>query len=208
MKQTFCIIFISLLFNMQFINAQLMNKIPKAGKIGIAFSSFGDNGIHRLNEPEGSANYFNESFFTVGVSYIYPLRKWLEAETGVEYSNYKILIEPNLAPNQEALSRTEDLSLVSIPVGLRANFLKYFFVNGGVFLNVDGSLSSPIDNQSGIGCMLGLAVKYDFSNGISVFINPYSKIHSLLSFQFEQNRQRIFENGVRVGVTYNLSSKK
>lgn len=202
MKQLFSVFLVSMVFNLQFISAQFASKMPKAGMIGITFSSLGDNSIFRFNEPDGSANYSNESFFTLGVTYIYPLNNWLETETGVEYSNYKILIEPNLPPHQNPNSRTEYLSLVSIPVGLRANFLKYFFVNGGVFLNVDGSLSSPIDNQSGIGCMLGLAVKYDFSNGISVFVNPYSKIHSLLSLRFEQNQQRIIENGFRFGISY------
>jgi hypothetical protein len=56
--------------------------------------------------------------------------------------------------------------------------------------------------------LFGLAVKYDFDNGISVFVNPYSKIHSLLPFQLEQDPQRILESGVRIGFTYDLKSKK
>ena len=73
-----------------------------------------------------------------------------------------------------------------------------------LIVDMDGSLNSPISNQTGIGALLGFAIKYDFDSGISAFVNPYTKIHSLVPFQAGQHHQRIWENGIRIGLTYDL----
>ena len=132
----------------------------------------------------------------------------MEVETGIEYARHYIIIEPNLPPNIDSSPRKKNFGLVNIPISLRANFLKYFFVNGGLILGIDGSMDSSIDNQSGIGTLLGVGIKYDFKSGVSVFVNPYLKVHSLLSFNDFQHHQRIWESAVRVGLTYKLGKRK
>jgi len=97
--------------------------------------------------------------------------------------------------------------VLNIPLTLRANFLKYFFINGGLFVDIDISTSSPVDNQTGIGALLGISVKYDFKNGISVFGNPYTKLHSLIPFSDTKYHQRILETGIRIGITCDLRKK-
>ncbi|MGB4205814.1 MAG: hypothetical protein WBJ84_09390 [Bacteroidales bacterium] len=177
------------------------------GKIGVSFSSFGNNEVFRFNELEGAESYSSDHFFTVGVIYLHPINGWLEAETGIEYSKHNILIKPNLPPLIDIFPIKAHFSLLNIPLTLRANFLKYFFVNGGLFTDIDVSTSSPIDNQTGIGALLGVSVKYDFKNGISVFGNPYTKLHSLIPFTDTKYHQRIAETGVRIGITYEMKKK-
>jgi hypothetical protein len=204
MKKIFFITLSFLFFNQYLVNAQEKGSKIKNAKIGITFSSFGENVVFRFEDLEGAASYNSDYFYAVGINYIIPLNKWLEAETGIEYARHYIIIEPNLPPNIDSSPRKENFGLVNIPLSLRANFLKYFFVNAGLTVGIDGSLDSPIDNQSGIGPLLGVGMKYDFKSGISVFVNPYGKIHSLLSFNDFQRHQRIWESAVRVGLTYNL----
>lgn len=208
MKKTIFIILAFSLINLHFLTAQENNIKIKNGKIGTTFSTFGENNVFRFDELQGAASYNSDYFYTIGMTYLYPLNKWLEAETGIEYSKHSFIIQPNLPPNEDNSARKGNLSLVNIPVTLRANFLKYFFINGGLFIDIDGSTNSPIDNQTGIGALVGLSLKYNFDNGISVFVNPYTKLHSLLPFQTEQYPQRILENGVRIGLTYDLRTKK
>jgi len=207
MKKQIFILALSLI-NLHFIIAQENDSKIKNGKIGVTFSSFGENYVIRFEEPLGAASYNSDYFYTIGMTYVLPLQKWLEAETGLEYSKHSIIIQPDLPPNMDVTSRKEKISLVNIPITLRANFLKYFFVNGGLFIDIDSSINSPIDNQTGIGAIVGISAKYDFDFGISVFVNPYTKIHSLLPFQLERYPQRILESGVRIGLTYDLTTKK
>ncbi len=197
---TICYLF----FNLSFITAQDSSTKFSKAKIGIAFSSFGDNAPVFFEKIIGAPSYFGEKFHTLSINYLYPINTWLEAETGIEYAKHHIIIESHAYPGVEFSSEKTNLSLINIPLTLRANFLKYFFVNGGLIVNIDATKNSEISNQTGIGSLLGVAAKYDFNNGISVFVNPYTKIHALIPFKAENHHQRIWENGIRIGLTLSL----
>ncbi len=207
MKRTIFITLFILLINQSFLIAQENDTKLSANKIGITFSSFGTNDVFRFDELDGAASYNSDYFYTIGITYLHSLNKWMEAETGIEYSKHNIIIEPNLPPDMDNSSRKANFSLINVPVTLRANFFKYFFINGGMIVDIDASTNSPIDNQTGIGALLGLSAKYDFKSGLSVFVNPYTKIHSLIPFSDTKYHQRVWENGIRVGVTYDLKMK-
>jgi hypothetical protein len=176
------------------------------GQLGITFSALSDNDIVRFRSGyvDDSSTDAGKSF-TYGVSYLKPLNKWLELETGLEYLSCPvekriIYIGPTtgLFTSQRAT-----LSMLSIPVTVRAIFLKYFFVNAGLLLDIDVSSNSIINSQTGLGSLLGLGMKYDFKNGISVFVNPYAKIHSF-PLSFDRDQQHFMESAVRFGIAYKL----
>ncbi|MDR2027047.1 MAG: hypothetical protein LBQ01_05730 [Prevotellaceae bacterium] len=173
-----------------------------SNKVGITFSSLGDSDIFGgINSVD--FNYKGTGFYTVGINYIRGLNKWLELETGLEYSRHSIRVTPDIYPGMEVFMRTEKvgLGLLNVPATLRANFLKYFFINGGLLLDLDVSDNIYIENQTGIGGIAGLGVNYDFDFGLSVFLNPYIKAHSWI---YVGERQKILEKGFRLGVTYDI----
>lgn len=177
------------------------------GKLGISYSGFGTNDIICNDDLIGAPGYDGDGYFALGIHYVKTIHTWIEFETGIDYSRHTVLITPTFYPGIEQSSHHEHLSLVNVPLTVRANFLKYFFLNGGVFLGIDPNASSPIHHQSGIGGMIGIAAKYDFRCGGSVFINPYTKWHAIIPFSAEDDPQRIFESGIRIGVTYQLTRK-
>jgi len=162
--------------------------------------------VVRSQELIGSASKSGDSFYTFGINYLYKLNNTFDVETGIEYSNHKIIVKPMVLPDMDAYSPnySANLSLVNIPVTLRINFLKYCFVNGGILFEMDAGTSSPIDGQTGIGSILGFGIKYDFKSGLSAFINPYLKAHSLVPFSSVDNHQRLMESGFRFGLMYSL----
>ena len=185
--------------------AQKNENVVEKGHLGITFSSFGDNDITRFHELVGAASYNSDKFYTLGITYLYKLSKVFDVETGVEYSNHKIIIKPNLPPDMNNTPYRDSFSLINIPLTLRVNFLRYCFINGGILFDMDvGNL--PVDSQTGIGAILGLGLKYDFKSGISVFANPYLKAHSLIPFSSWEHHQRLMEDGnsFRFGVIYRL----
>ncbi|WP_442723667.1 hypothetical protein [Tannerella sp.] len=177
----------------------------RKGRIGVSFSSFGKNTGLYLTNVDGSASYDNGGFFALGLNYTYPLNRWLDFETGVEYARHEITVVSAPISGERPADKKVMLSLIGIPLTFRANFLKYAFVNGGLQMDIDTSSGHDIDNQTGLGAMLGTGIKYDFKCGFSMFINPYMRMHALLPFAPRNLHLRICEGGVRIGVSANLS---
>lgn len=181
------------------------------GSIGITFSTFGNNDV---TNAAGSTllcgpSYDGKSFYTLSLSYIYSFSPLVDVETGIEYSSHTITTvpprkPPKLLSNIDATPYDRRLSLISIPVTARINFLKYFFVNGGAVLEWQTKASGPIDNQSGVGVVCGIGAKYKFNNGLGAFINGYYKFHALMPFLADRDdfRWKIMGEGIRIGITY------
>jgi len=176
--------------------------------IGITFSTIGSNDV--INSARetllGGASYSGKSFYTVGISYVQPVRSWIDIETGIEYSSHTITVEPMFLPGMVNSSYNKDISLINIPVTARINFLNYFFVNGGILLDLEMGNTSPIDSQTGIGTLFGIGAKHNLINGLGAFVNGYYKIHSLIPLSAENDDYRwmLMEGGLRLGLTYNF----
>lgn len=168
-------------------------------QIGISFSSFGKSESIHFKNVDGAGSFETKDFYTLGVNYLFPVNRAFSLEVGVEYSKQNTVFSypgPGIIPSKVSLD------LISIPVSMHFNFLNYFFLNGGLFLGIQANKSDLIDNQSGVGGNLGAGLKYDFENGISIYGNPYLKIHSVIPFSSGGNHQRLMENGLRFGVRY------
>ena len=203
MKTRTLIILSLFLFICHFANGQQRNL---SKKIGLTVSPIGESDPIRFSELEGTGSYKSKKLFSFGISYIYPINNWLDIETGVEYGKHNIDSKSNYPPEGVKVSNA-DLSLINIPLTVRANFVNYFFVNGGLLLDLETSSSNNIDKQSGVGVVLGVGAQYQFNNGLGLFINPYSKMHALIPFPSEKYHQRLLELGVRIGVTYSFKTK-
>lgn len=61
-----------LFISLQPCNAQVDVENPK-DKIGVSFSSFGENDVYRSEELDGAASYNSDYFFNIGANYIRPI---------------------------------------------------------------------------------------------------------------------------------------
>jgi hypothetical protein len=157
-------------------------------KVGITFSSLGNDKIPHLKDLLADASFKTKDFYSFGLNFTVGLNKykWVEIETGVEYAKHNITVStitPTIAEHKT------NFAIVNVPVTARINFLKYFFVNGGFLFDAVISSDSPISKKTGIGAVVGAAAKYDFDFNISVFLNPYIKYHSLVSFSDHNNEK-------------------
>jgi hypothetical protein len=153
-----------------------------------------------FNLLEKDTYYSVNQSYGFGLTYIRPINKLLDIETGVEYESFDASVHSVF--DYYKRSRT---SLLDIPVGLRLNFMKYFYVNGGLLFDLDISTDSPLHIQTGFGSMLGLGLKYDFPTGISLFLNPYVKFHSMLPYLiYKSGDQHILETALKLGISYHF----
>ncbi|WP_321282265.1 hypothetical protein [Marinifilum fragile] len=191
----------SLLLTFNISNAQEVSTKNSKNKIGVTYSVAESDVVH-FQSLTGAASYNSENFYAIGLTYLHEINNWLDLETGIEYLHSSIVAEPNLPPEYETSLMKSDLSIISIPLTMRANFGKYFFLNGGLSIDIDTEDSSIIDSQSGIGGIVGLGAKYDFVCGASLFVNPYLKSHALIPFSNEKYHEHLMVSGVKVGLCY------
>jgi len=188
--------------------AQEPETLVNHDKIGITLSTFGSSVLFRFHGLVGEAGYDTRRLFTGGINYVHPLNKTFDLETGVEFISFSINISPDVNPYPDLISTTGYLNVMNIPFLIRANFPYLFYVNAGLLLDMDMSSSNNINTQTGIGGMFGFGWKYGFKSGTQITINPYIKMHSLISFSMESNPQRLLESGLRVGLLIPLDNLK
>jgi hypothetical protein len=174
---------------------------PRKGTIGLSLVPTGDNELVRFDDIIGAGSTNGDGFFTVGIFYLYPItKKYLELETGVEFSHHKIIKKPGIYPGSNLMSREDEFSLITIPIGLRLSVLRHFYLHGGAFLNFNATREFPTDSQAGLGLQFGFGVKYDFASGTTIFAGTYFKAHSMLAIPREQYHQHLLDAGLRLGL--------
>lgn len=173
-------------------------------RIGITFTGVGANDVLTFSDLVGAPSYHGKGFWAAQLVFSQGINHWLEWESGMEVSRHRIEVVPNLPPESDVLTREEKAALITLPFTLKAGFLKYFFVSGGVMLDLDASINSPIDSQTGFGISAGAGMKYDLLSGLSLFVNPYVRAHSLLPLMDFSHHNQIWDNGIRIGVTMAL----
>lgn len=169
--------------------------------IGIYFPILAKNQVVNKESTEGSPSYQGKGYYSFGLNYLYSTCSCSAYEIGIEYSCYSFTIIPGVDQLNNP-SYNSKLSVLSIPLSLRLNFFKYFYLNAGVFLDFDFSNQSSISNQTGFGANFGLGIKYDFKSGIGIYANPFYKSHSWVSFAMGNNKQRLYDSGIKIGLSY------
>lgn len=169
-------------------------------KVGVSFTFAGQNGVINTEVLDGGGSTYGEGFFSIGLSYQQDLAKdWLKFKAGLEYSHHKIRIEPAFNPNMELKPTFPSFSLITIPVTLKAKFLRFLFIEAGSLIDVYTSSNAPISNQAGLGLHLGYGFQYEMKSGWTFAVNHYARIHSLLPFMGD-GQQQVWENGIRLGI--------
>lgn len=163
------------------------------GKIGIAYSFNNNSFISTASACDNDASSTIKGANGMGVIYLQPLNHWLELETGLDYLWYSV--ETSSISTGTVIYSHRTASLYDVPVGARATFLKYFFANGGLIFD--------LNTRPGLGFSIGVGVKYDFKCGLSVFFNPYAKIHGFFT-NINSCNNNLTENVWRCGITYQL----
>lgn len=117
---------------------------------------------------EGSVKTFN-----VGVSHM--LGKHTALETGVTILNHQY--QYTLSDNPTRTSVAKLANTLVLPVKLKVDLFKYFFISGGFLLN--SSLGSNESNGLDVGFGIGMGVQYYFKNKYGIFIYPQANVHTL-----------------------------
>ncbi len=173
-------------------------------QIAVHYGTFGGNELYQLQDIVGAGSYDSDRFFTIGLSYTYRINHWLGLSSGIEYGNHNVIFKPPFTGGEPPQPKQQSFSVVNIPLTAQVDFWKYVFVNGGALISIDAQKNEEIGSLSGLGFVLGAGLKYDFSFGATVFVNPYLKMQNLLSFEDKDFSYSLAESGVKIGMAYNF----
>lgn len=166
----------------------------KGNSIAISYG-FGNGTIGSFKKLDGSGSEEGKSLHKIGVFYINELSKSLYFETGINYINFKYISTAPFYGQLPVTTRAYEVKLISVPLMLRFDVGKYFFINGGILADIDVSKKTiyTSHNFTGLGAGLGLGVQYPFSRKLSIYTNPRADLRNILSFSSE-NHSYFFGN--------------
>lgn len=173
------------------------------GEISLSFGT-GKSHLIQFVDLDGAGSSTGQEFYSFSLSYVMPINSWLDFQTGLDFGYHKFKFEAAYDPNFQYEPVIEKAFVASLPLTFRVNLSEYFFFNSGALVDMDFSTGDYVDNQTGIGAMAGFGAQYRFKQGIGIFVNPILSFHSLISFSSSKYPERIFESGIRFGISYML----
>jgi hypothetical protein len=186
----------------------LFSFLAKAQKYSHTFSTSYGTGNGKIKMVLGIAEsdwgyYTGKSVNTVGLNYFGGINNHLFIETGLILLHHqftKTTYHPRTTPTGADLKTTTDVSLnvITIPLKLRVEFAKYFFISGGIMRDFPlGKTAKSYIHPNAFGVGIGGGVQYLHHNKFGIFIYPQANIHEL----FESG---IVETNVTFGLAYRI----
>jgi hypothetical protein len=201
MKTLFLTLLLTLSFNIAF------SQHKQKATVEIYSLMVGKTFPYRSGSPlvGGSVDPHGNGYYNIGVNYTEPLNKWLSVLGGFEYSDHKIRTTYWLDnPNYPQPSPTyEKIQLLSFPINIQTDFLKYFYARTGFTVDVEMKNNTTyFTHQSGIGLNFEVGAKYSFRDHVTVFLSPFFQTHGNILFHSERNAYKINTSGINLGIGY------
>ena len=186
-------------------------------------SAFGTGNYRPVGGRElmGAGGYHVNYYYSFGLDYSRVLSNHLSLCSGFEYTYSDI--KRTSSPMPAVTSTKVNIKFTTIPIQLKYNFWKFFYVNGGLFFNFAARtswesyipISEPIvtiieeghlhvggaeykeTNKLDIllGCGLGIGAEHEFRSGITLFLNPYIRINGIENAKQTQSFLKFLKQG-------------
>ena len=161
----------------------------------IAFSYGTGGGYFGTLQKSGYRSNEGTYLGIIGFNYSLETGKNFFFESGVQYIKYNYI---RTFSNPSMLPANRSLNMISVPFKFRFEAGNYIFFNGGIMADVEVGKGS---NLRGIGAGLGFGLQMRVAKKISIFVNPQTNIHNLISFL---SSQKLAELNVAFGLAYQI----
>ncbi len=178
---------------------------------GLINSSFGQKNTYGLSigvakglimkqALDGGASYDLNTGISIGFQYNRQLNDKLYLQTGINWYKNSVSVTPSFHPDIDMTPKEYDIQLLYIPVFLKVDISKYFFINGGLIVDFDITKSKHITSQSGIGAGLGIGTEFSITDKLVIQLNPYLNFHGLALIDKENYPERICDLGIKLNL--------
>jgi hypothetical protein len=155
-----------------------------------------------FGKSDGGSGIEGSSSFDIGLNYFKPTTRTLTFVSGLFWHHNKITVTPEFIPVVATPPKYYNSNLLYIPINERLTILKYFFIEGGVLLDLDMSINSQLNNQTGIGSNIGLGLEIPVFKHHKVSISPYLNVHSIFQLTHDHNHSfgNLIDSGFRITI--------
>jgi hypothetical protein len=151
----------------------------------------------------GGPGYVFNSGFSAGFQFSRSCTDNLQLQSGITYSASSIVVSPHAHPGMDHTPSVHyNYGLLSVPVFMKLNFSKHFFLNGGVLGDIDISKTNVITSQSGIGAGIGIGAQANLSKRIAIELNPCFNFHGMILARRERYSERVVDAGLKLNVVF------
>lgn len=172
------------------------------------FSTFFVTGTGEITrffkQPLGGGTTDGNSLNSIGLNYFTETARNFFLETGIQYLKYNYTQTPAFTGSHTPSPASNTLHLISIPVKVRYEFAKLFFLNGGLYTDMEVGNRQKTYTFSGIGAGIGAGVQYYFTNKIGIYANPQLGLRNLLSFSTQNQKASLLDASISFGLAYRL----
>ena len=152
-----------------------------------------NNSIFWTDEIIGAGGFDNGSSQRIGVLWNKSIIKNLWISTGFKYFEVtNQFSNASLGPEYD-IHKSQTLGMIQLPVGMKLDILKYFFIRPAVSLNcqVMTGTNHISHDLSGIGAELALGAQIVIKDKLSLAIDTEPGITNLISLANENYKQRM-----------------
>lgn len=148
----------------------------------------------------GGGAHEGKSLNIFGVNYLLETARNLFLETGIQYIDHQYIARSSQPPFTQTFPG--ELKIINVPVKLRFEFAKIFFVNSGILADLYLKENQYDKRYIGMGAGLGIGLQLHFKKKILVYANPQLNLHQLINIP--KNGKIFGEKNVAFGLAYRL----
>jgi len=166
--------------------------------------NYSTNEVFRFSELDGAGSVENGNNFTIGINYNRKISEKIWVNTGVNY--FKSLNNFNPAPTGAPIVVIKDMKteLIRIPIKLRIDLVKWFYIKTGFSLDTELSNSTVnyIDNQSGLAYSLACGINLNLTKQVYLNIEPEWNLLSIVPFNSNEHQHHFQTSGINFGIGF------
>jgi hypothetical protein len=182
-----------------FSTLNLFSQEINKNSFGVSAVVTGESGVYStFGKSMGGPGYGAGSTFEAGLYYSQPFNHTFSFESGIYWHYNKISVTPSYYPGIDMSPRYYNCNLIYVPLNVKLLFAKYFFIDGGLLLNVDVSHNSNISSQTGLGTDFGCGVEIPVFKHYRIVINPFVNIFGLYKFNRMDLSESLLGDGIRI----------
>jgi hypothetical protein len=146
----------------------------------------------------------NESSYVLNVAHSFELKYLrkvndkLNFETGIAWYKNNVTFTPFSDPESDVIPTDYDIKIIYIPLFMKFNFGKRYFINTGLIGDIDVSNKNHLSKQSGVGIGLGVGIEYSIFKTFILTFNPYTNLHGTIMTTKESYPTRILDIGLKL----------
>jgi len=174
--------------------------LTEAQRNSFGISTGTGNGFIARQALDGAPGLELNRSFSIGMQYSRVFNDTYTFETGLTGYRNQISVTPAFNPGVDMTPVNNEIQLLYMPLFLKVNFSKYFFVHGGFLADIDISSNSYISSQTGLGAGLGVGIEFSIMKKIMISVNPYMNLHGMIVTNKENYMERIVDSGIKIGI--------